>query len=234
MGKDVFSRRDLLRAGLAGAAAAAAPAGTLASAEAVAAVAQTPASVTAQARQHFETLSAAEADTLEAIVARLIPTDSNGPGAAEAGAAHYIDRALGGALASWRPAYAAGLAAVEAFARASKGAPFVRLSPADQDAVLTAMEHGAAPGFTPSSAAFFELLRNHTIQGTFCDPYYGGNANFAGWDLIGYPGVRTFVPAEQQRMGTAPAPNHKSAYDYEMFQKASAKLIPSRGVSDGD
>src|SRR3984893_13222236 len=41
----------------------------------------------------LETLTAAEADTLEAIVARLIPSDENGPGATEARAAHYIDRA---------------------------------------------------------------------------------------------------------------------------------------------
>ena len=54
----------------------------------------------APAREALETLTAAESDTLEAIVARLIPTDENGPGAAEARAAHYIDRALGGPLAS--------------------------------------------------------------------------------------------------------------------------------------
>jgi gluconate 2-dehydrogenase gamma chain len=235
MGKHEFSRRDLLRAGLAGAAAAAAPAGALASTETAAPVApQASAIAAAQARRPIESLSAAEADTLEAIVARLIPTDANGPGAAEAGAAHYIDRALGGALASSRPAYTSGLAAVETYARASKSAPFVSLSPADQDAVLTEMERNAAPGFTPNSAAFFDLLRNHTIQGMFCDPYYGGNANFAGWDLLGYPGVRTVVSADQQRMGIAPAPNHKSAYDYDMFQKASTKTISRRGISDGD
>jgi len=235
MVKYLFSRRDLLRAGLAGAAAATAPAGGLASVETPAPIAHAaPPVAAAQIRRPFETLSAAEADTLEAIVARLIPTDSNGPGAAEAGAAHYIDHALGGALASSRPAYAAGLAAVETYARASKGAPFVKLSPADQDAVLTEMERNAAPGFTPNSAAFFDLLRNHTFQGMFCDPYYGGNANFAGWDLLGYPGVRTVVSPDQQRMDIAPAPNHKSAYDYDMFQKASAKTILRRGISDGD
>jgi gluconate 2-dehydrogenase gamma chain len=234
MDKIVFSRRDLLRAGLAGAAAATAPASALASSEIAGPVAQVPAVAAAQAGRPLETLSAAEYDTLEAIVARLIPTDANGPGAAEAGAAHYIDRALGGALASSRPAYIAGLAAVESHARRLKDAPFVSLSPADQDAVLTEMERNAAPGFTPNSAAFFDLLRNHTIQGTFCDPYYGGNANFAGWDLIGYPGVRTVVSPDQQRMDIAPSPNHKSAYDYDMFLKASAKTISRKGVSDGD
>jgi gluconate 2-dehydrogenase gamma chain len=231
MVKHIFSRRDLLRAGLAGAAATTVPASALASSSPPT---QIPAQAVPEARQHFETLSAAEADTLEAIVSRLIPTDANGPGAAEAGAAHYIDRALGGALAASRPAYAAGLAAVEIYARASRGAPFAHLPPADQDAVLSAMERNAAPGFTPNSAAFFDLLRNHTIQGTFCDPYYGGNANFVGWDLLGYPGVRTVVTPEQQRMGIMPTPNHKSAYDYDMFQKASAKLISRRGFSDGD
>jgi Gluconate 2-dehydrogenase subunit 3 len=46
----------------------------------------------------LETLTATEADTLEAIVACLIPSDENGPGATEARAAHYIDRALIGPL----------------------------------------------------------------------------------------------------------------------------------------
>ena len=61
---------------------------------------------------------------------------------------------------------------------------------ADQDAVLSGMERNVATGFSPDSAPFFNMVRTHTIQGTFCDPYYGGNANFIGWDLIGYPGIR--------------------------------------------
>src|SRR5881227_711017 len=60
------------------------------------AAAQTPAAT--PRREALETLTAAEGETLEAIVARLIPSDENGPGAAEARAAHYIDRALTGPL----------------------------------------------------------------------------------------------------------------------------------------
>ena len=75
----------------------------------------------------LETLTAAEADTLEAIVARLIPSDANGPGAAEARAAHYIDRALTGPLRGSRGAYAAGLAAIDAYAQSTKGAAFAKL-----------------------------------------------------------------------------------------------------------
>lgn len=171
-------------------------------------------------REALETLTVAEADALEAVCARLIPTDANGPGAAEARAAHYIDRALGGALKSSRPAYAAGLAALDRYAGSSRGARFAALPPADQDRVLRDVSTGAATGFPGDSAAFFNLVRTHTIEGTFGDPYYGGNAGFVGWDLIGYPGVRTVVNADEQRLGAGTKPNHKSAYDYAMFKKA--------------
>jgi gluconate 2-dehydrogenase gamma chain len=235
--KHFFSRRDLLRASLASAAIAATPAGALASGEVVPPGSQTgnaAAQATLQAKEPLENLSTTEMDTVEAIVARLIPTDVNGPGATEARAAHYIDRALGGALSSSRPAYAAGLVAVDQYARNTKGASFVKLTPKDQDGVLTDMESNTAVGFTPSSATFFNLVREHTLQGMFCDPYYGGNANFVGWDLLGYPGVRTVVPPDQQRMGIELAPNHKSAYDYEMFTKTSARASWRGGQPDGD
>jgi len=65
----------------------------------------------------------------------------------------------------------------------------------------------------------FNVVLSHTIQGTFCDPFYGGNANFVGWDLIGYPGVRLTATANDQRMDVAPAPTHMSAYDFSMFSR---------------
>ena len=174
------------------------------------------------AREPLENLTATETDLIEAIVARLIPTDANGPGATEARAAHYIDRALGGALASSRQAYTAGLAALDRYSRSSRGKAFTELPATDQDSVLIDVETGAATGFTGSSAQFFALVLNHTHQGTFGDPYYGGNANFIGWDLIGYPGVRTMVTAadQQQLEQHAMKTNHKSAYDYQNFTKA--------------
>ena len=183
-----------------------------------------------------ETLTSAEFATLEAISGRLIPTDASGPGAIEAQAARYIDRALGGALASSREAYRAGLAALDRHAQTSKGAPFLRLLPADQDAVLGDIERNAATGFTPSAAAFFGLVLSHTIQGTFCDPHYGGNVNFAGWDLIGYPGVRIAVSADDQRLGGRPAPTHKSAYDYPMFsgKRPARASVDHKGRHDAE
>ena len=154
---------------------------------------------------------------LEAIVARLIPTDENRPGATEARAAIYIDRALAGALAPERDAYASGLAAIDAYAQTARGALFAELLAADQDAVLSDMESGVAVGFDPDSGTFFELVRTHTIQGTFCDPHYGGNVDFVGWELIGYPGVRVAVTPSQQRMDQAARLTRRSAYDVGGF-----------------
>ena len=171
-------------------------------------------------REPIENLTAYEADMLEAICARIIPTDANGPGAREARAAHYIDRALGGALSASRQAYSAGLAAFDAYCQSSRRAPFTELSTRDQDSVLIDVETGAATGFTGSSAAFFGMVRTHTLQGTFGDPFYGGNANFIGWDLIGYPGLRLNVSAEDQRLGAKLKPTHRSAYDHATFNKA--------------
>ena len=47
-----------------------------------------------------------------------------------------------------------------------------------------------ARGPPASSGAFFASVRAHTILGFLADPKYGGNRDFAGWKLVGYPGPR--------------------------------------------
>lgn len=216
--RDLSRRRLFRQAGAAGAAVIAAPALSPAQTLHHETAASPPSRPSAAAR---ETLTAAEAETLVAIVARLIPADENGPGAAEAGAAIYIDRALSGQLRSSREVYAVGLAAVGDYALATKGAAFADLPAVDQDAVLTALEKNTAAGLMADGPGFFALVRNHTIQGTFCDPYYGGNADFIGWDLVGYPGLRLSVTGDEQRM-QAPKPVRGSAYDEAMFTMPGA------------
>jgi hypothetical protein len=145
-----LSRRNLFkRFGLAGAAAAVSPLPVAASGTAPTSSAGSAPLPTGEA---LETLTAAEADLLEAIVARLIPADENGPGATEARAAHFIDRALAGPLAASRSAYALGLAAVDGYAQAYRGAPFGELSAPDQDAVLADIEKNIATGLGSPSA----------------------------------------------------------------------------------
>jgi gluconate 2-dehydrogenase gamma chain len=219
--KNGFSRRDLFKRATVAGAALTVPAAPGTKAEHEQARPATVAASTVK-REPVENLTAAEADLLEAICARIIPTDANGPGAREARAAHYIDRALGGALKESRETYRAGLAAFDAYCRSSRRAPFLELSERDQDSVLIDVETGAAAsgGFPASSGQFFAMVRTHTLQGTFGDPFYGGNKDFVGWDLLAYPGIRLNVTAEDQRLGARPAPTHKSAYDTPMFTKA--------------
>jgi gluconate 2-dehydrogenase gamma chain len=180
------------------------------------------------ARAPYTNLTPAEAQTLEALVARLIPADAAGPGALEAGASRYVDIALGDALASSRQLYAAGLAALDAYARSAAGRAFAELDAERQDTLLTDLEQNRATGFVPDSATFFNLVLGHTIEGTFSDPRYGGNRDFIGWDLIGYPGIRLAVTEEQQRMNADLTPTRISAYDLSMFD---ATAVPH---DDGD
>lgn len=156
-------------------------------------------------------LSESERKILEAFVDRLVPKDEHGPGALECGAANYIDQQLAGALAAEKTNFAAGLAAIEAFSQRSQNAAFAELSTEKRDAVLTAMEGGSAAGFA-NSRAVFSRIRRLTLEGMFSDPHYGGNTNFAGWDLIRYPGPRLAVgPAEQSMTGEI-KPYRKSAW----------------------
>jgi gluconate 2-dehydrogenase gamma chain len=67
----------------------------------------------------------------------------------------------------------------------------VKLSTAKQDEVIAALEQGKATGFTwPTAQAFFNTVRTHTMEGMFADPVYGGNKDFAGWVLVGFPGAQ--------------------------------------------
>lgn len=147
-----------------------------------------------------EVLTIPERHSLEAVVSRIVPADANGPGALEAGCARYIESALGDAYQALKNAYSAGLAALNSHAMASGGKVFAALGVDEQDKILSDFEQNKKVGDYGESGAFFEMVRRHTLEGMFGDPAYGGNANFAGWDLIGYPGPRMFAAPDTQRM----------------------------------
>jgi hypothetical protein len=170
------------------------------------------AALTAAAQAPKTALSAAERQTLDAVVDRLVPRDELGPGALEMGAANYIDLSLADYLAAEKASFVEGLAALNALARSEHGAAFAELPPEKKDMTLTAMENGAPSGLPVDSRAFFNRVRRLTLEGMFGDPYYGGNRNFAGWDLIRYPGPRLAVGPDDQKMSALPKPLHQSAY----------------------
>ncbi len=211
-----ISRRDLLRTAGAAGAAALIPDAVAAARE------ETPA--TPALAGPLTNLTASETEILSAMVDRLIPSDELGPGALDAGVLQYIDRALSEAESDSAEAYRSGLAALDTYSRYTRGGPFIDLSTIDQDSVLIDLQIGAATGagvgFVGSSGSFFNMVKSHTWQGMFGDPKYGGNVNFAGWDLIDYPGVRLGVSAEDQRSLEADQlePVRRSAYDFGMFE----------------
>ena len=132
-----------------------------------------------------------DAATVEAFTERLMPGAPGKPGARDAGVLNYIDLALAGAYADLQDFYRHGLAQLDQYSRETYHEPFVRLSAGQQEAVITALEQGKATGFAwPTAQAFFETLRTHTMEGLFADAVYGGNKDFAGWRLVGFPGAQ--------------------------------------------
>jgi hypothetical protein len=137
-------------------------------------------------------LSEAHAALLDAAADGLVPRDEHGPGAVEMGAARYVRRALEGELAEHLPAYRAGLDALDRAARARYGEGFATLEAAARDRLLAQLE--------AEQPAFFALLWDHVREGVFGDPAWGGNADRAGWRLIGYDGPRPAWSAADQRI----------------------------------
>jgi gluconate 2-dehydrogenase gamma chain len=159
--------------------------------------------------------TAGEAAAVEAIVDRLIPPDSSGPGGKEAGCAVFIDRQLEGAFGDsrrlyMRPPFANGtpsqgpqsavlpkdryrsaLAALDAHCKTTFGGKsFAALDAAQQDQILGGLEQDEIKLKDASGKEFFEAVLQNTMEGFFADPIYGGNHDMAGWKLIGFPGAR--------------------------------------------
>ena len=127
----------------------------------------------------FETISAGEGRELEAIAARILPTTDT-PGAREAGAIWFIDKAYGSVYAEYLAADRALLADFQSsVADAHPGAKnFSDLDEADQDAYLTSHQ----------DTEFFNNIRFMTLAGVFGIATWGGNRNDIGWKLVGMDG----------------------------------------------
>jgi gluconate 2-dehydrogenase gamma chain len=136
-----------------------------------------------------------EALDVAAAAAQIFPSDDSGPGANEAGVVIYIDRQLAGPYGRDRyrynqPPHENGVpeqgyqgkqTPAELYREGLKKIQGIhRLSAAEQHAAITRIER----------SVFFQFLRTHTIEGMFCDPMHGGNADMIGWQLIGFPGPR--------------------------------------------
>jgi gluconate 2-dehydrogenase gamma chain len=99
-------------------------------------------------------------------------------------------------------AYRKGLAELDKYARTRYGQPFAALSDKTQDTILGLLEDDKIESFDkPSGKEFFSMLQDDTMEGMFADPAYGGNRDFAGWKLIGYPGAQRAYTSEELKSG---------------------------------
>jgi gluconate 2-dehydrogenase gamma chain len=210
MSDDTIPRRKfLMGAGLAGTAVASGltPANP--------AAAQTAANATPAAPQPepLLTLTETEHAFVAAATDTLIPADELSPSGSECGVATFIDRQLAGAYGAGarlyregpfakakpefgyqlplnpREFFRAGITAANEWSRKIYGKDFDRLSGADREMALKAMEAGKAEFSGFSSRAFFEALLQIAMEGFFADPIYGGNRDMAAWKMVGYPGL---------------------------------------------
>jgi gluconate 2-dehydrogenase gamma chain len=148
--------------------------------------------------EHGAFFNHADAATVAALTERIMPSAPDKPGAREADVLNYIDLALAGAYEDLQDFYRRGLAALDAHCRSTYKESFVHLTPEKQDEVIAALEENKASGFTwPTAKEFFNALRIHTMEGMFADPLYGGNRDFVGWKLVGFPGAQAiFTPTD--------------------------------------
>ncbi len=148
----------------------------------------------------LEFFAAEQAAEIDAITARIIPTDDT-PGAREAGVVYFIDRGLATFATDDQKTYREGLP--ELLARVSEMFPgvakFSALTPEQQDEVLHSFDERPESSQQPFRARpgaqkFFETLRQHTIAGFLIDPDFGGNHEGAGWKVIGREREHVFQP----------------------------------------
>ncbi|MFM0306401.1 gluconate 2-dehydrogenase subunit 3 family protein [Paraburkholderia sp. RL17-383-BIF-A] len=155
-----------------------------------------------------------EWSVLVALVDRLIPADSEGPGAIEAGVPEFIDSQMNtpyGYGALWymhgpfvagpatlgyqlefspRALYRSALAGLDEQVRKRFSKRFDELDASTRDSMIGELESGKLGiGDVPAVDFFAQLLQN-THEGYFCDPKHGGNRDMAAWKMINFPGAR--------------------------------------------
>ena len=146
-------------------------------------------------------LNRREASTVDALASEFIPSEDGSPGATEAGVTTYIDRALAGFMRDLQHTYRRGLMAVDALSVERVGTAFSVADPEQRKQLMGEMDGLARNDADSFVGQFFRIVREHTIQGFFGDPVYGGNRDTVGWRLVGFPGAQWGYSAEQMRPG---------------------------------
>jgi gluconate 2-dehydrogenase gamma chain len=127
-------------------------------------------------RGNWDFLSDDQARTLGAICDQIVPADAF-PGATQAGVLTYIDRQLMRSYRRHRNTYQDGLEQANALSRKLFGKDLAALTWQLQLDVVSAIEQQNRP--------FFDLVRNHTMEGYYGSPRHGGNRGAVSWRMLG-------------------------------------------------
>lgn len=158
-----------------------------------------------------------QARLVQAMAARIMPSDEVGPGAVELGVVYFIDEQLNsewGVAAEWymeepfvnraagavpnqgwqsrltpQEAYEYALEWIQEYTSEEYGKSFLDLTDEQRDEVLEALQDNEVDTFQSiEPEEFFTLLRTNTLEGMYCDPMYDGNRNMDGWRMKRFPG----------------------------------------------
>jgi len=152
---------------------------------------------------------------INAAVARLIPSNEDGPGGIDLNVPEFIDRQMESSYGHgdfWymdgpfhpeadytlgyqlqytpRAFYRAAIPMIDAQCQKTEGKTFAALDGAAQDKVLGELQKGTFGIPKVIAIEFFIQLLANTKEGYFADPMYGGNLNMGSWKMIGFPGAR--------------------------------------------
>ncbi len=125
---------------------------------------------------NWEFLSDDQARTLAAVCDQIVPADDF-PSASQAGVLTYIDRQLMRHFRCHRDAYQRGLEQAQSLSRKRFGQDLTALSSEKQLQIVSDLSE--------QDAQFFQLVRNHTLQGYYGAPRHGGNLDAVSWRMLG-------------------------------------------------
>lgn len=143
-----------------------------------------------------------ESVLVDAIVEQIIPTDE-WPGAKDALVTNFIDKQLAGSYIRHQEIYRKSLSAIQTACKIDFGKRFEELAWNEQTDFLKNLERNEiVPKITQQSgnqfsdadnalmkdwlkSSFFNLIRDHTMQGFYGSPRHGGNYKFVSYRMIG-------------------------------------------------
>lgn len=124
----------------------------------------------------WEFLSDAQARGLSALCDQIIPADDF-PSASQAGVVSYIDRQLGRHYRKHQSAYREGLNAIDEMSSKRFGVACADATADQRLQIAIAIEK--------DKRDFFELVRQHTMEGYYGSPRHGGNRDAVSWRMLG-------------------------------------------------